>query len=147
MRLPGLGPRAGRPLGLRAQCPRPAPSSPVRQDGPAYPFLHTKDDTHENSAQGTWPRPWACGSRPWPSSPRQLLVRFSHHHLLPLGLGPLAGTWSPGTSAASTSASGDLKARDANPAPVSGGVGADRRSTSRESATCAREICPISPLV
>lgn len=85
-----------------------------------------------------WPRPWPSSrAAPHPARPRSPAAPSTGRY----------GTWSSGTSAASTSSLGTSKVRGASPAPgFRWGVG-KRRATSRESATCAREICPISPLV
>lgn len=76
----------------------------------------------------------------------QLLIRLSHDHLLPLDFGRYGDVVLRHIGSLNEF-SGDLKVRDANPRfGFLVGCG-ERRSTSRENATGARGICPISALV
>lgn len=64
----------------------PKPASLSQQDGQAYPFLHTKDDTYENLhkvLQGRLPAVVQAVAQ----LTGQLLIRLSHDHLLPLDFG------------------------------------------------------------
>lgn len=56
------------------------------QDGAAYPFLHTKDDTYENLHQQLQGRLPAV-AQAVAQLAGQLLIRLSHDHLLQLDFG------------------------------------------------------------
>ncbi|KAK2492510.1 hypothetical protein MC885_001675 [Smutsia gigantea] len=77
------GPAPGQcPLSLSAPCPSATPAL-SQQDGQAYPFLHTKDDTYENLhklLRGRLP----AVAQAVAQLAGQLLIRLSHDHLLPL---------------------------------------------------------------
>nr|XP_031532544.1 transferrin receptor protein 2 isoform X4 [Vicugna pacos] len=58
----------------------------TEQDGPAYPFLHTKEDTYENLHRVLRGRLPAV-AQAVAQLAGQLLIRLSHDHLLPLDFG------------------------------------------------------------
>lgn len=94
----------------RDQHPLPALS---RQDGPAYPFLHTKDDTYENLHRVLRGRLPAV-AQAVAQLAGQLLIRLSHDHLLPLDFGRYGDVVLRHIGSLNEF-SGDLKVRDANP--------------------------------
>ncbi|XP_069426160.1 transferrin receptor protein 2 isoform X3 [Ovis canadensis] len=64
----------------------PAVEFSFLEDGPAYPFLHTKDDTYENLHRVLRGRLPAV-AQAVAQLAGQLLIRLSHDHLLPLDFG------------------------------------------------------------
>ncbi|OWK10907.1 TFR2 [Cervus elaphus hippelaphus] len=64
----------------------PAVEFSFMEDGPAYPFLHTKDDTYENLHRVLRGRLPAV-AQAVAQLAGQLLIRLSHDHLLPLDFG------------------------------------------------------------
>ncbi|XP_049645254.1 transferrin receptor protein 2 [Suncus etruscus] len=64
----------------------PAVEFSFLEDGPAYPFLHTKDDTYENLHQRLQGRLPAV-AQAVAQLAGQLLIRLSHDHLLQLDFG------------------------------------------------------------
>ncbi|XP_019485418.1 PREDICTED: transferrin receptor protein 2 isoform X3 [Hipposideros armiger] len=81
----------------------------VEQDGQAYPFLHTKEDTYDNlhkMLQGRLP----AVAQAVAQLTGQLLIRLSHDHLLPLDFGRYGDVVLRHISSLNEF-SGDLKAR------------------------------------
>eukprot|EP00069_Balaena_mysticetus_P002834 bmy_16117T0 len=64
----------------------PAVEFSFMEDGPVYPFLHTKDDTYENLHRVLRGRLPAV-AQAVAQLAGQLLIRLSHDHLLPLDFG------------------------------------------------------------
>ncbi|XP_064334722.1 transferrin receptor protein 2 isoform X3 [Camelus dromedarius] len=64
----------------------PAVEFSFTEDGPAYPFLHTKEDTYENLHRVLRGRLPAV-AQAVAQLAGQLLIRLSHDHLLPLDFG------------------------------------------------------------
>lgn len=93
----------------------PAPAAPVPQDGPPYPFLHTKDDTYENLHKVLRGRLPAV-AQAVAQFAGQLLIRLSHDHLLPLDFGRYGDVVLRHIGSLNEF-SGDLKVHDANPSP------------------------------
>ncbi|KAG8523751.1 Transferrin receptor protein 2 [Galemys pyrenaicus] len=93
----------------------PAVEFSFQEDGQAYPFLHTKDDTYENLhlvLRGRLP----AVAQAVAQLAGQLLIRLSHDHLLPLDFGCYGDVVLRHISSLSEF-SGDLKVEDANQAP------------------------------
>ncbi|XP_049554638.1 transferrin receptor protein 2 isoform X6 [Orcinus orca] len=85
------------------------------EDGPMYPFLHTKDDTYENLHRVLRGRLPAV-AQAVAQLAGQLLIRLSHDHLLPLDFGRYGDVVLRHIGSLNEF-SGDLKVQDANPAP------------------------------
>lgn len=113
VRLPGPA-LEQRSLRLSAPCPCATPSL-SQQDGQAYPFLHTKDDTYENLHKVLRGRLPAV-AQAVAQLAGQLLIRLSHDHLLPLDFARYGDVVLRHIGCLNEF-SGDLKVQDANPAP------------------------------
>ncbi|XP_064334723.1 transferrin receptor protein 2 isoform X4 [Camelus dromedarius] len=93
----------------------PAVEFSFTEDGPAYPFLHTKEDTYENLHRVLRGRLPAV-AQAVAQLAGQLLIRLSHDHLLPLDFGRYGDVVLRHIGSLNEF-SGDLKAR--GPSPVS----------------------------
>lgn len=108
------------------------------QDGQAYPFLHTKDDTYENLHRVLRGRLPAV-AQAVAQLAGQLLIRLSHDHLLPLDFGRYGDVVLKHIGSLNEF-SGDLKVQDTNPAPGFWGWGG---AISPQSAAHSRGVAPL----